>query len=1170
MNTRKLLLSQLSLVSLLAVLALTMVFAASAAAQTASTGALTGTVTDPSGAVVVNAEVTLTNLATAQERIARTGANGSYRFTLLPPGNYSVTVSVTGFRTAEFKSVTINVTETAVLNCTLEIGVQTDTFIVEAGAEALQTTSSTLGTLVSSEEVVTLPLTSRNYTQILDLSAGVSASVNNATVMGKGTQYTSVNGSNPSQNNYQMDGVAINSMALLGSSADQNVGAGIGIPSPDAIQEFKVQTSNYDASFGRNPGGNVNVVTKSGTNEFHGSAFYFLRNTALNANPFFYNRDNPESATKKPVLNQNQFGFVVGGPIKKDRFFIFGSYQGTRQKNGIAGQGQASIRLPPIPDGDRTAPDFAAKLGAAFCGFPTLFPFVENVACDGSNINPVALKILQLKIDDGSYYVPGSGTTDFRQVAYSDPARMSGNQYIINSDFIINPKHTLSTRYFYTRDPQDITLGGQLPGNPKRNFYSNHNAVLKLSSFLSNAFTNEFRGSYQRNWGELTDDPVPGSSPQELGMKPMVPDMDLPPQLVTFNGPSLFNSFNPANSLAGHFQLADQIAWVRDDHMIRAGFEWERVQYFSNPGFTRGFIMVGYFNDLLVGKLGNLLMCIACVKGTGPQGTVVHGYRMNNLNAFIQDDWKVSPSLTLNIGLRWEYFGAFSDKYGNLTNLWPNLLATVPVPPTGPTTSGDGLVGFVVPKNHSDDFGPPPAGVLQVDNYNSLSSHPPYTNFGPRIGMAWRPTNSSKFVVRAGFGLFYDRVWADAFVHGFQEGVPYAGRGDYAFGNTQTLQNPFREFEVGAWQSRWSNLQCNPDGTGCTGATSNLTIPFLEERFRTPLTRQYNVNIQYEFAPRLVLEVGYVGMSAIHLMNIYHNVNTARLASPSNPINGQIANTRANVNLRVPHLGFQSQGLQGTRFNGSSNYNALQVTMSKHFSQGLAFQAAYTWSKNLSTLITELGSYYSQNSNDPDDPHQQYGRTTFNRPQRFIVNYQYDLPLGTHQGFAGVLLNNWKVAGITTVQSGTPLTFTDSTAGTIYGRTSGVRAQMSSDATHESILTSGDVGDRLGGNSGGPGYINASAFAAPPGGGIYGDGTGYGNSGVGILLGPGQFNWDFTLIKDTKITETQTLQFRTEFYNAFNTPQFANPNTAIGPTLGQITATSVNPRIIQFGLKYVF
>jgi hypothetical protein len=1169
MKNRKLLVSWLFVFLFLATFAITGI--PYAMAQTASTGALTGTITDPSGAVVANAQIVITNRATGQSRTATSGINGSYRFTLLPPGTYSVSVSMTGFKTAEFPSVTINVTETAALNCRLEIGVQSETFIVEAGTEALQTTSSTLGTLVDSEEVVTLPLTSRNYTQILDLSAGVSASVNNATVMGKGTQYTSVNGSNPSQNNYQMDGVAINSMALLGSSADQNVGAGIGIPSPDAIQEFKVQTSNYDASFGRNPGGNVNVITKSGTNDFHGTAFYFLRNTALNANPFFYNRDNPESATKKPVLNQNQFGFVVGGPIKKDRFFIFGSYQGTRQKNGIAGQGQASIRLPPIPEGDRTAPDFPAKLGAAFCGYQPFFPFLENVACDGSNINPVALKILQLKTDSGSYYVPGSGTTDFKQVAFSDPARMSGNQFIINSDFIINPKHTLSTRYFYTRDPQDITLGGQLPGNPKRNFYSNHDAVLKLTSFVSNTFTNEFRGSYQRNWGELTDTPVPGSSPQELGMKPMVPDMDLPPQLNIFlDGISLFNSFNPANSLAGHFQLADQIAWARNDHMIRAGFEWERVQYYSNPGFTRGYILIGRFNDFLVGKPGNLFMCIACVKGTGPMGTVVHGYRMNNLNAFIQDDWKVSPNLTLNIGLRWEFFGAFSDKYGNLTNMWPSRLATVPVPPTGPTTSGDGLVGFVVPKNHSDDFGPPPAGVLQVDNYNSLSSHPPYTNFAPRIGVAWRPMKSSKFVVRAGFGLFYDRVWADAFVHGFQEGSPYAGRGDYGPFNPQTLQEPFREFEVGAWQSRWSNLTCDPDGTNCTGATSNLTIPFLEARFRTPLTRQYNVNVQYEFAPRWVLEVAYVGMTGIHLMNIYHNVNTARLASQDNPINGQIANTLANVNLRVPYLGFQPEGLQGTQFNGSSNYNAFQVTLSKQFSYGLSLQGAYTWSKNLSDLQTYLGSYYNQNSNDADDPRQQYGRTSFNRPQRFILNYQYDLPLGTYQGFAGVLLNNWKVAGITTFQSGTPLTFTDSSAGSIYGTQTSARAQMSPDATHASILTSGDVRDRLGGNSGGPGYINADAFTAPPTGGIYGDGTGFGNSSKGVVLGPGQANWDFILIKDTKLTETQTLQFRTEFYNAFNTPQFANPNTAIGPTLGEITATSVNPRIIQFGLKYIF
>ncbi len=342
---------------------------------------------------------------------------------------------------------------------------------------------------------------------------------------------------------------------------------------------------------------------------------------------------------------------------------------------------------------------------------------------------------------------------------------------------------------------------------------------------------------------------------------------------------------------------------------------------------------------------------------------------------------------------------------------------------------------------------------------------------------------------------------------------------------------------------------------------------FLNPNVDVPLTYQYNVSIQYEFLRNWVLDVAYVASHGTNLMNSYRNVNLAQLATSGNPINGQTANTTANIGLRVPHIGYQATGLQGTYFDARSNYHSLQATVRKAFSYGLSLQASYTFSKNLTTL----GAGDSSNSNDPLDQDQQYGPTGYNRPHRFILNYQYDLPFGTHQGAKGKLLNGWSISGITTIQNGLPLTFTDSSAGSIYGA-SGGRAQMCEGATHSSIPTSGDIHDRLGGASGGPGYFNTAAFCAPPTGGIYGNGTGWGNSGVGIVQGPGQFNWDISLIKDTRIREGHTFQFRTEFYNAFNHTQFANPDTALrnDHTFGQITATSVNPRIIQFGFKYLF
>ena len=329
-------------------------------AQSAGTSGLAGTVKDPSGASIPNVTVTATNIATGQVRTAATAADGSYRFSLLQPGDYSMKFAANGFKTSEVDRVTLNVTETPEVDRTLEVGAQSEQVTVSATTETLQTQSSTLGTVVNSQAVVELPLSNRNYTQIVSLSAGVNGGVNNATQFGKGTQDYSVNGGDPGQNNYQMDGVAINNSANSGSSNDSGIYAGIGIPTPDAIQEFKIQTSTYDASYGRNPGANVNVVTKSGTNQFHGGLFEFLRNADLNANSFF---DNRSGGGVQQKLTENQFGGNIGGPIKHNKIFIFGSYQETRELNGVASQGSSSYHAPPIPAGDRTSAGLAGGDG---------------------------------------------------------------------------------------------------------------------------------------------------------------------------------------------------------------------------------------------------------------------------------------------------------------------------------------------------------------------------------------------------------------------------------------------------------------------------------------------------------------------------------------------------------------------------------------------------------------------------------------------------------------------------------------------------------------------------------------------------------------------------------------------------------------------------------------
>ena len=1154
--------------------ACTTLFAPSLFAQSAGTGALTGTVSDPGGGVVPRASVTLVSADTNQTRTALTGADGVYKFSLIPPGSYRVRFSAAGFRTAEIGAVTVNVTETPVLDRVLEVGAQAEQITVDAQVETLQTATSTLGTTVGTRTVTELPLSSRNYTQILAMSAGTNTGANNATAFGKGTQDMSVNGNDPGQNSFQMDGVNINNWANSGSANDASLYTGIAVPSPDAIQEFKVQTSTYDASYGRNPGANVNVVTKSGTNQFHGTAFEFLRDTIFNANDFFYNRNNPNSSSVKQVLNQNQFGGVVGGPIIRNKLFFFASYEGTRQKNGVSSSGFTSANMPPIPAGDRNAPGFAAALGAANC--PANHPGEQaygtfggpNVACDGSNISPVMLNILRLKLPNGNYYFPGSGTSGYRTVSFSDPAIYNEDQEVANFDYVVNSKNTLSGRYFFTNDPQKLTLGGELPGAPSLLQFSNTDAVLKVTTIVSNTLVNEARASFQRNFSASNAAAPPGSDNSVLGITPMTPGVTKPPGIISIaGGYTMLGVFGPTFSPTNQTEVSDQISWSHGRHTIRAGFEFQDTRWPITWSGVRGLLLTGTFNDLLVGGAGNLLSCLYCSR-SAPEG-IIHGYSSPSMNAYVQDDFKVGPKLTLNVGVRWEYNGALSDKYGNLTQTWVSRIQAVPVPPTGPTTSGPGVSQWVVPNNFVSHYGKPPDGVLINDSSTPERLHAPWSNFGPRIGFAYQATG--KLVVRGGAGIFYDRVGADRIIYAVEQGNPYSATVDFGFGNKQTLATPFPATPaLGSFSSRWFDP--------ATGASSNLNVPFLDEVLHTPLVRQYNLGIQYEFLKRWVLEVGYVGSSGINLLDEYHNNNTPLLASASNPIRGVTTNTIANIPYRVPYLGYQPVGVRGTGFDGYSNYNSLQVTVRKQFSGGLTMQAAYTWSKDLTVLYNSVA-----NSNNASDLAQQYGPALFTRPQRFVVNYNYDLPFGNHSGALKYALGGWSVSGVTILQDGTPITVADSGAGTIYGTAGSAnqagfaRAQMCPGMTYANIATPGGVEDRLGGNSGGPGYFNKAAFCPAP---AIGDGTGYGNSGSGILQGPGQFNWDISILKNTRLHESHTIQFRAEFFNAFNHPQFTNPNFGQGAiyalpdrasaSFGQINSTSVNPRIIQFALKYLF
>jgi hypothetical protein len=1171
---------------------LVLAFAGVARAQTSVTGALTVTVTDTSGAAIGDASVTLTNIASSDTRTQPTDATGSYTFTLLPPGNYKVTISAKGFKSATVPTVAVDVTETHVLPAKLEVGSVDQQVVVTAETQAVQTETSTLGNVVSGDTMIDLPLVTRNYTQILALSPGVLADVYNATTLGRGSQPTYVNGLDNISNNYQQDGASISNYASSTPQDPASFYGAIPIPSPDAIEEFKVQTSGFDAGYGRNPGGNVNIVTKTGGNDLHGSAFEFFRNDALNANGYFQNR----AGQPRGKLEQNQFGGVMGGAIKKNKLFWFGSYQGTKQINGVATQGSSTVTLP----SQLTANRSAAAIGSAFCpgnnpvGGPgaryaytynpsgAMNPASDQVACDGSNINPVALNLLNAKLPDGTFVIPTPQSilnpTSAAAVGFSSfsvPARFTENQALFNLDYVINSKNTLSGKYFYAYAPQTqdfANANGQPPGSGISVLSGDQLFIGKLTTTVTNNLVNEVRFSdYYIRASIDSNDPITASS---VGTQTAAPYFDLMP-VVAFNGLFTFggSTVDVARAPQLYYEWADQISWVHGKHTIRAGYDQQYVNWSQNvPSFNRGTLTFQTFADFLLGQsaaqngttLSNIYESSATVQEPNP-GTI-NNNRANEISLFVQDDFKVSQRLTLNLGVRWEYDGTVYDENspvnGSTNAVWA-LDQAVPIPPASGT-----FVGYTVANNYA---GVLPDGVLRR-NVNVLTNGgAPLNNFSPRVGFAYQPFgNSGKFVVRGGYGLFYDTLMGNIFEIELNNNPPSTAPLTY-IGPVNGLAN---------WANPYNPLPALGFNSFNRTPTSVLSQKGLAPYLETPYTQSYNLNLQYEIKPGLVAELGYAGQHTNDTVT-GRAFNEPLLATDTTPVNcdgpaGCITtNTSANAKQRVPVLGIAPGGFASAGNWGYSNYNSLQAVLRKRFSNGLQFQASYTYGRSFTNVVgvnLQGGVAGSVNSNDPNNLHQQYGPSDFNRPQRFIINYVYAFPTKSTDNFLETkLINGWSVSGITTAQSGQPITFTDPRGGAVYGSFSSSRAQLCPGETYADVTTSGGIRSNL--NS----YFNASAFCAPPIIGVVGGvggATGYGNTGRAVLLGPGQFNWDIAIVKDTVVGgvhEGATLQFRSEFFNAFNHAMFSNPGSAVTTgAFGVISSTTVGPRILQFALKYTF
>jgi len=1141
------------------------VFSSRLRSQTASTGALTGVALDPTGAAVTEVVVRLANQDTGAIQSAISDKDGRFSFLLLPPGKYELQASKTGSDTL-IASATVDVSVTEVVPLELRLRLATVFHSIEVYAETatVQTESAALGKVVNETAVGGLPLVTRNFAQIASLSPGVSTGVYNAGELGLGGTALSqiaasndgiyVHGARSYDNNFQIDGISVND--VQGSAAGSG---GIPIPNPDSIQEFKVQTGLYDAGYGRYGGANVSVITRTCSNALHGTIFEFLRNEVFNANDFFLN----QTGQQRPVLKQNQFGFAVGGPIKKDKLLFFGSYQGTYQVNGIAaGQSRtactASLSEPPLTN-DRTP----AELGKIFGGM-TGAQGGTAIKPDGSNINPVALDLLNFKLPDGTFLIPTPQTVDptklLAQQGFSvltDPCHFNENQFSTNVDYVTRPNSRIAILFFMADDGETVTFpgnglnpAGNIPGFP-----SPSDSGFRVFSFahtynFRNAWLNEVRiGSVRTRATTEAKTPFHWS---DVGVAEgeMSHNNELP-SLEVLGSVSIASGF-PRMIAQNSFVFGDNLSLVRGAHTVRFGGSLTRLQDNVNLVGLGSFLQFLSWPDFLLGLRAE-------DNGSGFSnvfasfddfGLTNREFRAWEGAAFAQDDYKIRRSLTLNIGLRYERLGQLGDRLGRNASFDMGKAEPNP-PPSG------SVAGYVVASNFT---GVLPPGVLRANNT--------FGNYGegqntiaPRLGFAWQfLPRTSRMVLRGGYGTYYSRPTGQAFYQNIL-GAPFSVfRLNAGAANANaTFQAPFPQ--------PFPTPESFPSFPAYSPSTTT-TVYSVAPGFRPAMIQQYSLNVQAELHEGWLWEIGYVGTRGTHLVR-QRSLNQALSASANSPIRGVGTNSVANIPLRVPIVGVPPDSLVEMESEGSSWYNGLEVSLTKQLSNRLHFLASYTFSKALDTDGADANSTSSGNAltlGDQNSPSQRWGRVSFDRTHRFILSATWSLP-SPSAGLLRAILGGWYFASIVTVQSGNALTISATNADNVFGISTD-RAQLSGACSKGQLVKGGSAESKL------SGYFDATCFTTPPIIGADGIGTAFGNSATGIVSGPGQANMDLALSKSAVLHwphDKSTLQIRAEFYNALNHPQFAAPDANFtSSTFGVISSTAVIARVGQLAVKLVF
>jgi hypothetical protein len=1190
-------------------------------------GSINGTVTDSSGAVVQNATVKIHNLATGLEQTANTKSDGSFSIVDLPIGTYSVTFSQSGFKTETHSQILVQGNRTTTVNGSLSPGEVSATITV-TGTPLMNQTDTTNGYVVDSLTIEETPLGTGSFTQLAILSPGVHADFlgGSGSNAGLGNQAIFANGNRDTSNSFSLNGTSTNNL-FNGNSTSQvgenrfvlntgeNFGSGGGIqtstsvygaigqalptPPPDAIQEINVNASMYDATQGNNSGAHISVITKSGTNALHGSVWEQFQNSAMNATPFFYNA----AGTPKPFLNRNAFGGTIGGPIKKDKLFFFGSYQGVRIADAETATKDTTV--PFHLTNDRSQQGITNTINADYCDpvnspkpLPSYCPFQTSM------VNTPAMNLLNAKLPNGQFLIPSVSAATFAKgighsqalgfdaVVQGPNSRSTVDQAIAGVDYALSPKDRLSTKYYYQNNPTTNPFGavGSLLGFSQQLSAGSQVVSLSNTYVVSPSVTWEQHAGFTRLRAYANSHQ--GFSPGTLGIG-LLGSATFPQMEITITDPSISAGvqFGPSTSFgdAGMFQNqwggGSTLNLLKGKNTISVGGEWNHTQLNIINNNTNTDTL--HFTDFGTFAQG------AVRDGTAFVGSASRYYRSDTASLFVNDNYKMRSNLTVTGGLRWDVDGPLSEKYGRLTSFDPSkygyIQCAVNGQPGDPGTQtcdpGTDVLtnsGLLIAGNNKTGATPGASNSL-------LKNH--QWGFAPRIGVAWSPFK--KITVRTGYGIYFDRGELFSYLS------PSAGSGfNGPFGVTlappfvqpisaargATLSQPFGTtlptpppVTGAAFLAYLPNLQQTACGFPGCWPTGNLFGPLLFGGYdihnKLPYTQNWTLDLQYQFANNWLFEVGYVGNHGTHLV-LPIPFNQPFIATPTNRVNGQTSSYggttplfldtepvftnefSGNAPLRVPFPGYDMNAVL-YKAEGTSNYNALQVQVRKRLSSGFQLTGSYTWSHALDEQ-SGLGLFFT--GNNPLAPKSSYASSDFDQTHVFLVNYSYTIPNLAKSKALGQAVNGWIIGGQTVAESGQPYSIYDfsGSVGSLYFGTfdfiTNPIVPLVPGVTPSQAARPGANCQNL---SPKICKLNAADFApqfvAPGTNGVPAcDATGcdmfeslYGGSGRNLFRGPFQVRFDMSLAKQFTIKERFRLNFRTDAFNMFNHPDFDAPNNNV-------------------------